>query len=217
MFFFKRKRPKFYGLDELDRRIAEHVAEDAGTFVELGAFDGISQSNSLHFEEKGWRGVLIEPVPSSFEACRKNRPLARVFNCACVPFGQEGPVTINDVGLMSTIQGAMGAREPEWLERGAGFAGHAPVATQVPGRTLTAVLDEAGIQRVDLLLLDVEGFEIPVLNGLAFDRLAPTWIVAEDSYEDDLRQFIAGKGYEIVATLSERRFTRDTLFKKQRT
>jgi len=46
-----------------------------GFFVECGAYDGQSISNSLFFEmEKGWTGLLVEPQPDLYSAVlRKNR------------------------------------------------------------------------------------------------------------------------------------------------
>ena len=206
---------QWFGLKELDRKIAEHVRDPVGTFVELGAADGVNQSNSLHFESKGWRGVLIEPVPAQFEACLRNRPLAQVFNCACVPPGQEGFVDMTVVGLMSLVVGALGGgeREAAWIERGAGFSS-APYPIRTPARTLTSVLEEARLSVIDLLVLDVEGYEAPVLEGLDFSRFAPRWIVAEDRYDDEVKDHLEPRGYELTSVLNEKRFSRDRLFRR---
>ena len=50
---------------------------------------------------------------------------------------------------------------------------------RVPARTLSSVIDEVGAPPVDLLSLDVEGYESEVLAGLDFDRHAPRYILAE--------------------------------------
>ena len=51
---------------------------------------------------------------------------------------------------------------------------------RVPARTLSALLDEAGIVRpVDLLSLDVEGAEPAALRGIDFERHAPRFICVE--------------------------------------
>lgn len=40
-----------------------------GTFLELGALDGTQFSNTRYYEEqRGWRGVLIEPNRQEFES-----------------------------------------------------------------------------------------------------------------------------------------------------
>lgn len=47
-----------------------------GTFIELGAADGIKKSNSYLLEENGWRGICIEPRSELFELLMKNRTCA---------------------------------------------------------------------------------------------------------------------------------------------
>ena len=56
-----------------------------GFFIELGANDGLKQSNTAMFEKHlGWKGILIEPSLKGFELCKKNRPNSICLNCACV-------------------------------------------------------------------------------------------------------------------------------------
>jgi hypothetical protein len=46
-----------------------------GTYIELGAVDGIFQSNTKFFEDTlGWTGILIEPEPDKFKELTQNRP-----------------------------------------------------------------------------------------------------------------------------------------------
>ena len=45
-----------------------------GFFIEIGAYDGLYLSNSYFFEQLGWRGLLVEPLPEKAAACRRNRP-----------------------------------------------------------------------------------------------------------------------------------------------
>lgn len=78
----------FFGLDELDRKLKSYLDQQNGFFVELGANDGVEQSNTLHFDKFcGWTGVLVEPTPHNFLKCRANRSsLSHIFCCACVAF-----------------------------------------------------------------------------------------------------------------------------------
>lgn len=205
----------YYGLDNLDARIAEHITATNGTFVELGAYDGITQNNTLHFEEKGWRGILIEPVPAAYAACVRNRPLARVFNCACVPGDYCKPtVKMTAVGLMSLVSGIMDdqTKEDAWITRGEEIQQIHRTAVTAPARTLDSILVEAQLLRPDLLVLDVEGAEVMVLRGLDFERHRPRFIVSEDIYSSDVTDFLSSKGYSTKAVLLQRRFTRDVLY-----
>lgn len=208
----------FYGLDQLDARIAEHVTATTGSFVELGAYDGITQNNTLHFEEKGWRGILIEPVPAAYEACRRNRPLAQVFNCACVPHEYPGStVSMTAVGLMSLVNGFYSRPEEEaaWIERGEKVQNIARSEVVVAAKTLDSILVEASLPRPDLLVLDVEGAELKVLQGLDLSKHRPRHIVAEDAYSSVVQDHLRKFGYVLRATLLERRFTRDLLYVDQ--
>ena len=38
-----------------------------GTYIDLGAGDGIQNSNTLAYEKKGWVGMLQEDEPSLFD------------------------------------------------------------------------------------------------------------------------------------------------------
>src|SRR5438046_3290669 len=56
-----------------------------GTFVEVGAFDGFTYSNTWGLAEKGWEGLLIEPIPEHARKCRdnhKNHPNIRIAQTA---------------------------------------------------------------------------------------------------------------------------------------
>lgn len=207
-----------YGLDRLDHLILAALPEGPpGFFIEIGAYDGVTQSNSVLLEKRGWRGLLIEANPGSYARCCRTRPAMITEHAACVPrdHGQTH-TTITDVGLMSMTGESRFSPETraDWVARGAGFAGRAPQDIEVPTATMSALLDKHGIAAVDLLLLDVEGAEIDVLKGLDFSRHAPTRIVAEDAHDEELAGFLSGLGYRRTAILLERKFTRDCLYQR---
>ena len=49
----------------------------------------------------------------------------------------------------------------------------------VPARTLSSLLDEAGIGAPDLMVLDLEGHEFDALAGLDLERHAPRFLMVE--------------------------------------
>lgn len=208
-----------YGLDGLDKIIAASIPRDAGFFIEIGAFDGVTQSNSLLLEAAGWRGLLIEANPGNYAKAARSRPNALVEHAACVGFGHAAATTIiTDVGLMSmTSESRMDeSARTDWLSRGEGFNARARQDIEVPVTTVSALLDKHAIEHVDLLLLDVEGAEVAVLEGIDFDRHAPTRIVAEDAYDECVAEFLQQQGYVRTHVLLERKYTRDCLFVRQR-
>lgn len=47
-------------------------APSVGRYCDIGAYDGITFSNTRALSERGWSGVLIEPSPESFAGLMKN-------------------------------------------------------------------------------------------------------------------------------------------------
>lgn len=192
---------------ELDRRLERYLPDRGAFFVEAGAHDGFAMSNTYYFERfKGWRGVLVEPIPELYERCVAERPGARVFNCALVPPDFEGEtITMRHGGLLSLVVGAQGSAEAELAHARTGAADNYEVA--VPARTLTSVLDEAGAGRIDLLSLDVEGYEPEAVSGLDLDRYAPRYVLVEMLDPDRTRariESLLGDRYELVEEITPR-------------
>jgi len=207
---------QFCGLDNLDERLVAYLSQRRGTFVELGAFDGLTQNNTVWLEaNRGWRGILIEPIPEAYERCVRNRPRATVVNCACVSYDYPEP-TVGMVysGLMSIVRGARSSDEGDdaWVSRGEELQQIERYTCTVPARTLTAVLDDHGVRRFDLLSLDVEGYELEVLNGFDIERFLPRHVLVEESGIGELHDYFAGNGYRRVAELSRGESTHDSLY-----
>ncbi len=101
--------PRYFGLGEIDKKLESYLSYKNGCFVELGANDGITQSNSKYFELfKNWKGVLIEPHPGEFYECRKNRSnKSKCVNAACVSFSYTGDsIKLHYSNLMTiTLEG----------------------------------------------------------------------------------------------------------------
>jgi FkbM family methyltransferase len=170
-------------LHGLDRKLADRLPQRGGYFVEAGAYDGFIQSNTYWLERfRGWRGILVEPMPTYHAELRRERPQATIVHAALVPAGHEGPTVRMQFGdLMSSVHGSHGDAEAErqWAALGLAVGWRDGYEADVPARTLTSILDEHRAPEVDLLSLDVEGFEPQALRGIDFERHAPRWILVE--------------------------------------
>ena len=174
-----------------------------GTFVEIGAYDGVSLSNSLFFEQLGWKGVLVEAHPELSERCRRARPEATVVHAALGPAdgglvsfsmvsGQSGLDTLSFVSTTSQHRARIASR-----------CG-AITQVEVPARTLRSVMDEVGLSEVDWISVDVEGFELGVLQGADLGSCRPRVIMVEDNSagaDSRVADYLSKFGYRVEQRL----------------
>jgi FkbM family methyltransferase len=169
------RRYSWPALNELDRRLQPLLPDRPGTFLEAGAHDGYTQSNTYYLERfRGWRGVLVEAVPELATKAVKRRAQSRVVQAALVGPEREGEEVVIHFGDLTSTLGDRGL-----TERGLHNAGREPYDVRVPGRTISSILDEAGLSSLDLLLLDIEGQELEALRGLDLERHGPALMVIE--------------------------------------
>jgi FkbM family methyltransferase len=154
--------------------------------VEVGAFDGITWSNTSCLANRGWRGLYIEPVKSIFNQLVKNYEDKPNITCLNLAIDREaGETTIYDMGQLSTLNPNM-VQVYQSIPWSQGCAQN-PVTQLVTKDTLTHVLENHGIpSNFDVLVVDVEGYELAVLQSLDFSKFLPRVIIIEleDEHED---------------------------------
>jgi FkbM family methyltransferase len=200
----------FYSQFGQDRFVAGLIPGRCKTFVEFGALDGLTDSNSLYFErEMGWNGLLIEANPSAFEMLVRNRLDARLCNAAI--FDRQGTVDFELIaGALHGWSGIKQSMEPlhaQRIERDTQWWSRKTVA--VPCRTLDDVLAEFGIRHIDYLSVDVEGAELAILKVFPFARYSIDIIGVEDNFGNpELDAIIRRNGFRFLQTVGPDRFYR---------
>lgn len=152
-----------------ERGLTSRFLGPTGVFVEVGAYDPVFQSQTLHLELTGWTGLLVEPVPEFAENLRRARQ-AQVVQCACVAPAAAGTgrVALLERRGSSTIVFNPRKVRPE------------DMVIEVPAATLDSVLEGAGLSTIDFLSVDVEGAEPDVLKGVTLSRFQPKLVVVDD-------------------------------------
>jgi FkbM family methyltransferase len=211
----KYRHQRYFGLGDLDRKLEKYLDIDGGYFVELGANDGITNSNTFRFERnRNWRGTLIEPIPHKYLQCRANRPVSKVFCNACTSFEYaEKFVPIAYANLLSTPIGLESDISDPLAHAKKGQYELDPDDTFVFGalaRPLNSILIDSGAPlRIDLLSLDVEGAEMEVLKGIDHEQFRFRFMCIECRSKDRLIEFLGAQRYRLIDQLSHH----DYLFK----
>lgn len=203
-------RGKYSSLNDLDRKLEKYVDINGGFFVELGANDGVTQSNSLYFERhRGWRGVLVEPTPHNYLKCLKNRSTSSSVYCAaCVSFDYTQEfVRITYSNLMSApVDLESDISDPrKHAQTGRQFLGKGEAVFEfgAVARTLNSLLLEAKAPAViDFLSLDVEGAELEVLKGVDHQAFRFKYILVECRDFPRLSAYLGMQGYRFAEQLS---------------
>jgi FkbM family methyltransferase len=175
-----------------------------GTMIEVGAAKPDYLSVSATFRSLGWRVISIEPNPYFCEMQREKG--FDVIECAC------GEADRDDVSFFVVQTGATYQGQPVTNESfsSLGVRGkYAEMMKSVPTtvseikvkvRRLDTILRAQAneIGEIDIVCIDVEGWEMEVLGGLTFEVYKPKILIVENLFvEQAYVDYFARKGYAL--------------------
>jgi len=169
-----------------------------GTFVDVGAYDGVSGSNSLFFERsRGWSGVMVEPVEMQRKRAEEQR------NTPCLPYAvaaSDGTASFMAVTEGYTqMSGLVDQYDTSMLDRVRADPRHQEQMITVETRTLSGILTEAGIPNPDFISLDIEGGELAALEAFPFDQhRVNCWAIENNTSAPDIANLMRAKGYNLI-------------------
>ena len=130
-----------------------------GRFLDIGASDGVSLSNTRALALAGWRGVCVEPSAVLAEKLRENcRGLHIEPIEVAVTTDHSGPVLLSESTLINTLRPDMFDMWPiaKWEKR------------WVPGLCLSGLFYSVGLD-FDFISIDAEGISAELFRRLPFD------------------------------------------------
>lgn len=183
-----------------DRWIMHEVfpGKKGGFFLELGAADGFSESNTYVLEKRHqWRGICIEPNPVLFDALvhRYRR------TCTCVQVAVDATKGSLEFVLDGQTSGLVTAESDNAPDRrgrrldSARSGGRVRIVETLP---LADVLERHGAPHViDYFSFDVEGLETRILRDFPFDRYTFLAVTIERP-TPELNELLFKNGYRFV-------------------
>jgi len=167
------------GLDTIYKHYFNNKKD--GVFVEIGAFDGETHSNTSGLADAGWQGVYIEPVKKYAAQCLERHMHNDVVVWCCAAAEKASVQRIEIAGELSTS-----IDNPRGMYKAAGLADlydheNKHKVTYAAGIPLDVILDASGIEHdnFDLLVLDCEGMEWPILKSYNINKHSPGMVIVE--------------------------------------
>ncbi|XP_050423715.1 uncharacterized protein LOC126835279 isoform X2 [Adelges cooleyi] len=188
-----------------------------GFFIECGALDGETRSNTLYFERFfGWNGLLIEADPLNFaKMLRKGRRAYLSPTCLSInPYPEiVSFLQRSNMGRIASDEVVEDEVIPNDIERK-----NAP-RVRVQCFPLYTYLLALNITVVDYFSLDVEGSELNVLKTIPFDKIDIKTLSVEFFHvkegDDGVRKFLEDKGYIVTGKVTrDDRLANDYIFAK---
>jgi FkbM family methyltransferase len=159
------------------------------TFLNIGANVGIWPL-LISMKHQRTRFLLVEPLPQNLQLLETNLQMNHIFNFEIFNFaaGKENKSLIiyqnnNLLGISS-----------------------AHVKTDIPVYVQVRRIDQIIHEKIDLILIDVEGFELEVMEGLSSlvkKYLPPVIVEASEETLGQLKQLMSNLGYASGVWLSK--------------
>jgi FkbM family methyltransferase len=185
-------------------------------FVEIGSNDGEQHDHLRPFiRSLRWSGIMVEPVPYVFERLKAN-------------YGDLDRVALENVAIadrdgqlpfyhLAEAPAAERDRMPGWYDGIGSFsrdvvldhARHIPdidqriVQRDVRALTLASLCGAHGVERIDLLLIDTEGYDYELIRSIDLAEQHPRLIIYEHFHlaptdRAECRRLLEGHGYETM-------------------
>lgn len=159
-------------------------------FIQIGAYDGISNDLIYSFvKELDWHGCLVEPIHENYNHLiqnylHKNEKLS-FFNVA---LGNK-----DGVAEMYTIQKNIDNALPEWCYQLSSFnyqtiTSHSKYEPKIESSIHTqlvnvisfdTLLKKLNYPKVDILIIDAEGYDYEILKSINWSNIHPDIIIFE--------------------------------------
>lgn len=147
--------------------ILDYFKGHVGTFIDIGANDGITFSNTRALAERSWKGILIEPDPDAFKRAdalyefykgiyRYNYAIGN-YNGKKILQKSSSLLKTGDTGLVSTFYASE-------MERFKSAVQYTPIEVQI--YTWRTALNRWAIRKFDFISMDCEGAELEILPDI---------------------------------------------------
>ncbi len=162
-------------------------------FVEIGANDGVSADFLYYFVKKyKWRGIALEPVPDIFAKLQRTYQDDKNVIPLCAALAERD-------GASTFYRVQPGPGVPDFCKELGSFSreiilSHKPlfpaikqhiVQCDVETVCFDTLVNRFGIDKIDVIAIDTEGYDYEVLKQIDFQRFRPSLVIYEHIHLSD--------------------------------
>jgi FkbM family methyltransferase len=178
--------------------------------LQVGANDGVSHDPIHHYMKNyGWHGLLLEPLPDIFERLQRNyQSRDGVILCNAALADRDGAMTfyrINpgpEVPEFCQFLGSFSRETILWHKHLFPAIESHIVEQQVEALSFSSLVERHGISKIDVILIDTEGYDFEILKQIDFQRFRPSLVIYERVHlSDDAKkasvELLEKAGYDV--------------------
>lgn len=207
---------KFYsqrGQDKMALDILNYKKN--GFYIDIGANDGLTLSNTKTMEDLYWGGVCVEADFEMFKKLQENRKSINIHAAISNKTGKAKFLKIS--GKAQMLSGLVDSYEQEHINRiKKEVAANGDTMKEIEVDTITfddllnAVPKPPKV--IDFVSIDVEGSEMAILKSIDFKRYDISVLAVENNYtSDDMKEYMKKQGYYMRECRNDDIFIKSTL------
>lgn len=172
------------------------------TYIDIGSFHPVKESNTYFLYKHGWSGTLVDPNSYFNVLVHELRPHDILYNCAVdVESGTKEFYMFGDTDSSNTLSSEFAERKKNSQHTGISWTARVP--TKTIDEIVKIHLDY--FQRTPFFMnIDIEGKDLDVIKTYSHDVRIPFIMIEDDSMNffnnSEIRSVMKEKGYEPIAS-----------------
>jgi FkbM family methyltransferase len=171
-----------------------------GVYVDIGAHDGVSASNTLFFDKLGWKGVCVEPIKERFLDLENNRT-SKNYNCVISDLDAKELEFCKIDGYAEMLSGIVENYTETHKQRILKECEEYKCNREKLLVENKKFSDIAPCKVINFLSVDTEGNEINIIESIDYDEYIIDVICFEDNNNFNIENSRLKKWYNIDANI----------------